>query len=158
MDSPTHLPSVLIADASWGDLQSLQKHLAQAGVENPLVAFRTGDELLNFLRPWGAPIAKREAVCPCLLFLGLDLPDRGAFAPLLWIRQQKALKDMPAIIIADSFEAKEVTRAAALGVARFVGRHAPTQVFGDIIVGMCRDGALPSPSATPFVHSGTLSL
>jgi CheY-like chemotaxis protein len=133
---------VLVADPHSRDLHPVRQLLEKAGVKNPLTGFRDSESLRESLRPYCLPAAKRNVVLPCLLFLALDLPENGGFELLRWVRQQTALKELPTIIIADSFDAKEVKRAAALGVARFVGRHSPPRVFADIIIDFCRDGTL----------------
>lgn len=143
MSASPHSSPVLIADHHPRDLQPVRQQLEKWGVKNPLAGFCDAENLLGFLRPYCLPAARRNVILPCLLFIALDLPTDGGFGPLRWIRQQPMIKELVTIIIADSFDAKEVKSAAALGVARFVGRHSPPRVFAGIIIDFCRDGTLP---------------
>jgi CheY-like chemotaxis protein len=122
---------ILIAENDPDDLYLIRRLLAKAGVRNPVVSFRDGDELVSFLRPMtGAPQA---GIRPSMVFLDIKMPKRDGFEVLRWIRKQRALKALPVIILSGSDEPRDIKRATELGATRYVVKHPSPEQFAQLL-------------------------
>jgi CheY-like chemotaxis protein len=127
------LPPIAVAEDSHADLALLQHYLQLAGVRHPLVALSNGEELIEYLKPLCDPAGAATSVRPCLVFLDINMPKVDGFTALEWIRQQPALKTLPVVALSGAIEPKDLSRAARLGLARFVTKYPPPQVFAEIV-------------------------
>jgi CheY-like chemotaxis protein len=129
---------VLIGSVSPVDVAAIREFLEKARSSLPVLAFDDGGALVGFLQRSVAHEPQQTPTRPCLLFLDLDLPKLEGFETVRWIRQQRALKDLPIILLSESVEAKDVKQAAALGVTRIVTLRPSPRAFADIIVQTAR--------------------
>jgi CheY-like chemotaxis protein len=125
------LSSVLFATGKAGSLSATRQHLAKLGIQNPLVPFHDATELILFLRELS--IAKKSGIRLGVLLLDIDLPKFNGFETLRWLRSERALKDLPVVVLADDVDAKDVKRAAALGVQQIVSASSTHSALAEII-------------------------
>ena len=125
------LKTVLVAEAKPTGAAALRQHLIKLGIKNPVIHFTDGIDLMTFLRSTAEP--KSGSVRPQLLLLEIDLPKANGLEVLRWIREQSCLRDLPVILLADAIDAREVKRAAALGVREFAAKQAPPAVLAETI-------------------------
>jgi CheY-like chemotaxis protein len=128
--APT-LGVILVADDDADDLFLLRRMLAKAGIKNPVVSLRDGDEVVSFLRP--VVSAGNKGVQPCLVFLDIKMPRLDGFEVLRWIRKQSALKALPVIMLSGSDEPRDHKRASELGATRYVVKHPKPEVFAQLL-------------------------
>lgn len=124
------LHAVLLAKEE-PDLPAIREYLRKAGIKNPLITFTDGHDLQSFLRvtTW----YKSGTVRPCLLLFDLDLPRSNGFELLRWLRQQESWRELKVVIFSPTIDAKDVKRAAALGITRFGPKHPTPRVMADLI-------------------------
>jgi CheY-like chemotaxis protein len=122
---------ILVADDDADDLFLVRRLLAKAGVRNPVVDCRNGDEVVSYLRPLTA--AGEKAGRPCVVFLDVKMPKLDGFEVLRWIRKQAALANLPVVMLSGSDEPRDIKRATELGATRYVIKHPPPEVFSKLL-------------------------
>ena len=120
-EQPNPESPILIADDEADDAFILQRRLQKAGVRNPVILFRDGEELIEFLGKKNAlPTAK-----PVLLLLDLKMPMVDGFDVLQWLRLSR-LKNLPVTVISSSSRKEDRTRAMAGGASDYFEKF-PTE-------------------------------
>jgi two-component system response regulator len=125
------LDVILVADDNPDDLYLLRRLLSKAGVKNPVVSLRDGNEVVSFLKP--VATAGESGVRPWVVFLDIKMPKLDGFETLRWIRKQEALKALPVFVLSGSDEPRDVRRATELGATRYVVKHPPAEVFARLL-------------------------
>ena len=132
MSAPDSLGIILVADDDADDLFLLRRMLVRAGIKNPVVSLRDGDEVVSFLRP--VVSTGNKGVQPCLVLLDIKMPRLDGFEVLRWIRKQSVLKTLPVIMLSGSDEPRDQKRATELGATRYVVKHPKPEVFAQMLV------------------------
>ena len=136
MASPTSGGVILVADDDADDLFLMRRLLAKAGIKNPVISCRNGDEVVSFLRL--AASASEKAVRPCVVFLDIKMPKLDGFEVLRWIRKQGALANLPVVMLSGSDEPRDLRRATELGATRYVIKHPPPEVIAELMADYSR--------------------
>jgi len=95
--------------------------LRKAGVLNPLVIFRDGDELVKFLEG-----IERDGGRPCLLLLDLRMPMLDGFDVLAWLNERPRFRDLPVAVITSSMRPEDRQRVIEAGVSEYLEKF-PTE-------------------------------
>lgn len=135
MSAPGSPGVILVADDDPNDLFLLRRRFSKAGLKNPVVCFRDGTELVTFLRP--IALSGENGVRPVAIFLDIKMPGLDGFEVLRWIRRQRALKEIPVVVLSGSDEPRDVKRATELGAVRFVIKHPPPEIFARLVTELC---------------------
>jgi len=122
---------ILVADDDADDLYLMRRLLAKAGITNPVISCRNGDEVLAFLRP--AASAAEKAVHPCVVFLDIKMPKLDGFEVLRWIRKQRAFQSLPVVMLSGSDEPRDIRRASELGATRYVIKHPTSEEIARLV-------------------------
>jgi CheY-like chemotaxis protein len=115
LEKPLGLRPILITDDDADDAYLLQLRLRKAGVPNPILVFRDGEELLRYFakaNPW--PEAK-----PFVLLLDLKMPLVDGFDVLAAVRTEARLRALPVVAITSSTRAEDRDRAIVAGADEF---------------------------------------
>lgn len=67
--------AVVIADADEENASHVERQLRRAGVKNPVIIFKNGDDLHAFL----ADAAQTKTPAPCVLFLDPRMPGANGY-------------------------------------------------------------------------------
>ena len=126
------LPSILIADDDPDDLFFTKRVLLKAGVKNPLVPLRDGEEVIHFLKT-SLIAAETAEPKPCLLFLDIKMPRCDGFEVLEWTRKQEALNELKIVILSGSDEPRDRKRAADLGADNYLVKPAEPKNLKNIV-------------------------
>lgn len=117
------LPPILVAEDDEDDFLFLRRAIRQASVENPLLRFRDGAELVKFLTQMPASeidLSHAER-SPWLLFLDITMPEMNGFEVLQWLGQhKKGVHKIHPIVLSGSFRAEDRQRAMGLGAADYL--------------------------------------
>lgn len=116
---------VLVAEDDPNDVFLLRRAFQKAGVANPIVVVRNGQEAIDYLNGEAAPPNR-----PALFFLDLKMPLMDGFDVLVWLRARPATKNMPVIVLTSSNQEKDIEQARQLGADDY--RVKPQQ-FEDLI-------------------------
>lgn len=120
------LPRILIVDDDADDAYLLERRLGQAGLKNPLLQFRDGEELIAFLE--GEP----QRV-PSLLLLDLKMPKVDGFDVLTWLGKQSGHPQMPVAVVTSSHRPADRARAKAAGAATYFEKFPSAEELGAFV-------------------------
>src|SRR5687768_17228406 len=108
---------ILLAEDREEDAQLLKLAFERAGIANPIVVVRDGDEVLSYLLGMGQ---YENSPLPLLLLLDLKMPNRNGFEALQWIREHPTLKPLRVIVMTVSESIYDVNRAYRIGANSFL--------------------------------------
>jgi CheY-like chemotaxis protein len=127
------LAPILVADDDDDDRYFIKRIIGKTGIENPVLAFQDGTEVVNYLGALvaaGAPVRHRV---PRLMFLDLRMNGLGGFGFLEWVRQQKPALPLTVVVLSNSVQPDDVTRAMELGAHRYLVKYPSLQTFTTIV-------------------------
>ena len=128
---------VLLVDDSHEDLFLTKRLLARAGVKNPIVTIDGGEEAISFLRAASLPGA--DDLLPCVVFCDIKMPVQNGFDVLGWVRGQKALSDLPFVILSGGDVPSDRRKAEELGATAFLVKFPTPDALKQIIKNSCVD-------------------
>ncbi|HVU32969.1 MAG TPA: response regulator [Opitutaceae bacterium] len=138
MKSVRALPALIMVDDSDDDAVIFARQLKAAGVQNPLLRFRTGADAFVYLKKF-CEHAETADGRPCLMFLDVNMPDLSGFDLLAWARQQSALQGMKIIMLSGATEPWDAKIAAKLGaddyLMKFPGPKNLSELLATHLVG-----------------------
>jgi CheY-like chemotaxis protein len=126
------LPPILIADDDADDQFMLRRALQKANVENPIVTFNDGDDLLDFLQG-GSAEKECSTTPPCLLFLDLNMPRMTGFDVLTNLARAKLGCGLKTVVVSSSSREEDAERARNLGASEYLIKFPSPQTFGRIV-------------------------
>jgi CheY-like chemotaxis protein len=105
---------VLVAEDDPNDVFLLRRAFQKAGLSNPLVVFRNGQEAIDYLSNAHSP---NPSTCSnaALFFLDLKMPLMDGFDVLNWLHDRPGAKMMPIIVLTSSNQEKDIAQARQLG-------------------------------------------
>jgi two-component system response regulator len=113
---PQELRPILITDDEADDAFLLEHRLRKAGVLNPILIFRDGDQLLQYF----AETSQTPEAKPLLLLLDLKMPMLDGFDVLAAVRAQARLRGLPVTVITSSTRPVDRDRALGAGADEFL--------------------------------------
>ena len=108
---------ILLAEDRDEDAELLKLAFRKAGITNPIVVVRDGDEVLSYLL---GMTPYENCPLPILLVLDLKMPNRNGFEALQWIREHVTLKPLRVIVMTVSESIYDVNRAYHIGANSFL--------------------------------------
>ena len=117
MKSEDQAGIILLAEDRHEDAELLMLAFRRAGITNPVVVVRDGDEVLSYLLGMGQ---YENSPLPMLLLLDLKMPNRNGFEALQWIREHPTLKPLRVIVMTVSESIYDVNRAYHIGANSFL--------------------------------------
>lgn len=126
------LPPILITDDESEDRYFLQKALRRAGVTNPILEFRDGADLLEFLERETAN-QKPLSNIASLLFLDIKMPLVDGFDAMRWIRENPVVKLLQIVIVSSSSLPRDQEQASKLGAAGYLEKYPTAEVLAKVV-------------------------
>ena len=114
------LPPLVVAEDDEDDFFFLRRAIRQAAIENPLLRFRDGVELIQFLEQIPPAEMGPAATTPWLLLLDITMPVMNGFEVLQWIATHKGLPRLRPIMLSGSYRPADIERAASLGAVDYL--------------------------------------
>ena len=111
---------ILLAEDREGDITLVQRAFERAGIGNPLMIVRDGEEAINYLSGAGRYSNRTLYPRPGLLLLDLTLPLVDGFEVLHWIKSQPGLKNLLVIVLTASDRIRDASQAYRLGAHSFL--------------------------------------
>ena len=139
--NPTLLP-ILITDDESEDRFFLQKALRKAGITNPILEFRDGADLLEFLERETSANKSLDEIAN-LLFLDIKMPLVDGFDAMTWIRENPAVKLLRIVIVSSSSLPRDQERASALGATHYLEKYPTSETLARVVAecGACNGAA-----------------
>jgi CheY-like chemotaxis protein len=113
-------PPILLVEDDVGQAMLVEKVLGRAHLANPVVAIRNGEDAIAYLEG-RAPYDDRERhPLPVIILLDVHVPGKSGLEILMWLREQKPLTHIPAVMLSGSAESEDIDRAFELGAASYL--------------------------------------
>ncbi|MDB6110547.1 MAG: response regulator receiver protein [Pedosphaera sp.] len=111
---------ILQVEDSEDDARFLQGVFQKAGVINPIITVKNGDEAICYLKGVGAYANRDKFPVPSVLLVDLKLAGASGFDVLEWVSHQPNLNGMLTLVITGYHEIGQVNRAYVLGAHSFL--------------------------------------
>jgi CheY-like chemotaxis protein len=109
-----HVP-VLIAEDDPNDVFLLKRAFEKAGVNNPVVVARNGQEAIDYLNGSGKFIDRTVHPLPGLMFLDLKMPLVDGFDVLAWLHTRPMDSKVPVVVLSSSNQERDIKQARQMG-------------------------------------------
>ena len=121
--------TILIAEDDDGHADLVMEQLRDAGVGNPIIRFRDGQEVLDFLLP--APGAAWDQ--PCLLLLDINMPRLDGIAVLKRLKAEPATRGIPVVMLTTTDDPREVAACYRLGCSLYITKPVGFEAFAETL-------------------------
>jgi CheY-like chemotaxis protein len=105
--------TILIAEDDDGHASLIKRNLRRTGLDYPIIRFRDGQEIHDFL--FGGEAEALEKTSSFFLLLDIRMPKISGIEILRKIKNTPHLKNMPVVILTTTDDPKEVSRCHELG-------------------------------------------
>jgi Response regulators consisting of a CheY-like receiver domain and a winged-helix DNA-binding domain len=109
-----HAP-VLIAEDDPNDVFLLKRAFQKAGVSNPIIVARNGQEAIDYLNGSGSFVDRSLHPLPRLMFLDLKMPLVDGFDVLAWLGKRTLETKIPVVVLTSSNQERDIKQAQEMG-------------------------------------------
>jgi CheY-like chemotaxis protein len=106
---------VLIAEDDPNDVFLLKRAFEKAGVNNPVIVARNGQEAIDYLNGSGKFTDRAAHPLPGLMFLDLKMPLVDGFDVLAWLNTRTMNRKLPVIVLTSSNQERDIKQAQQMG-------------------------------------------
>jgi CheY-like chemotaxis protein len=131
MSQPGQL-TILIAEDDDGHARLIEMHLREAGLANPFIRFRDGQEALDFFFPRG-DTPHRQSGQSYLLLLDIRMPKVDGVEVLRRLKADQELHKMPVVVLTTSDDPRSVESCYALGCNCFITKPIEFTTFAETL-------------------------
>ena len=107
---------LLIVEDNVDDVELLRRVLIKAGTVNPVQIVSNGEEAIEYLSGEGQYANRTRFPLPRLMITDINMPRRGGFELLRWLRAHPQLQAVPILILTGSNSPKDIEQAFRGGV------------------------------------------
>lgn len=108
--------SVIVVEDDENEVFLLKRAFQQAHIKNPVLLFRDGQEVIDYLSRPGTDGGKQISDAPpALMLLDLKMPRKNGLEVIEWLRAQPVLKRLVVVMMSSSDNASDLNRAYDLG-------------------------------------------
>jgi CheY-like chemotaxis protein len=124
--------TILIAEDDDGHADLVMEQLRDAGMTCPIIRFRDGQEVMDFLLPApGAP--GRDQDRPCLLLLDINMPRLDGIAVLKRLKADPETRAIPVIMLTTTDDPVEVAACYRLGCNLYITKPVGFEAFAETL-------------------------
>ena len=136
---PDETIEILLVEDNDNDVEFALHALRKSGLANRIQVSRDGEEALDFIFCRGLHSARSFNRFVRLIVLDLTLPKVGAMEVLRQLKSDPRTRAIPVIVLTDSNELIDVTRAYELGVNGHIQKPMDFAKFSETVneMGMC---------------------
>ena len=124
--------TIIIVDDDLGHATLIEKNLTRSGLTNPIIKFKDGQEVLDFLFHQGNG-QHRQHHRAYLMLLDIRMPKVDGVEVLRQVKQDPELKKMPVIMLTTTDDPREVEKCHTLGCSNFIVKPVDSDRFIDSI-------------------------
>ncbi len=111
---------ILIAEDDEDDYLLTMEALKEAGIDTQIKWVKDGEELMNYLEPFGTAKKKSNANFPSLVLLDLNMPRKDGREVLDEIKKNAMLRKIPVVVLTTSKAETDINHAYDLGVNSYI--------------------------------------
>ncbi|ERP30864.1 response regulator [Chitinivibrio alkaliphilus] len=119
---------ILIAEDDAGHAQLIRKNLSRAGIANPVIHFKDGQEVHDFLFRQGEG-PHREQNTSYVLLLDIRMPKMDGTEVLEKIKNDHELCKIPVIMITTTDDPREVAHCHEMGCNSYITKPVEYDAF-----------------------------
>ena len=123
---------ILIADDDAGHTRLIEKNLQRAGLQNSILRFENGQDILDFLFCRGEG-PKRALDTPYLLLLDIRMPKVDGIEVLRQLKADPELRKLPVSMLTTTDDPREVARCHELGCNNYIVKPVGYDKFAEAI-------------------------
>jgi CheY-like chemotaxis protein len=120
--------TILIAEDDDGHADLVMEQLRTAGLDGPIIRFRDGQEVVDFL---AVPAAPPDV--PYLLLLDLNMPRMDGIAVLKRLKADPATRVIPVIMLTTTDDPREVAACYQLGCNLYITKPVGFEAFSETL-------------------------
>jgi CheY-like chemotaxis protein len=121
---------ILLVEDNEGDIRLTREALKEGKVHNDLYVTRDGMEALAFLRQEGK---YRDAECPDIILLDLNLPRMDGRELLEKIKEDASLRRIPVVILTTSEDEAGIVRSYELHANCYITKPVNMEQFVSVV-------------------------
>jgi CheY-like chemotaxis protein len=114
------LATILLVEDEIADATLLRRAFDKAGVRNPIVHLRNGDEALAYLAGVGEYGDRVQHPLPVLILLDLKLPGMTGLQLLQWMCTERQLRRIPVVVLTLDDTSSSINAAYDLGANSYL--------------------------------------
>jgi CheY-like chemotaxis protein len=118
--------TILIAEDDDGHADLIQEYLLDAGLDNPMVRFRNGQEVMDYLN---SPHWDRDR--PYLLLLDINMPKMDGMEILRRLKGNTATRNIPIIMLTTTDDPQEVEACYRQGCNFYITKPMGFEAFSE---------------------------
>jgi CheY-like chemotaxis protein len=122
---------ILMAEDDDGHAQLIRERFESAGVHNPVMRFRNGQEAWDFLSGTAKPSI--ETGKRYLLLLDIRMPGMDGVEVLRRVKGDPHLKNIPVIMLTTTDDPKEISTCYELGCNNYLTKPVEFGKFAEVI-------------------------
>ncbi|MDX9981602.1 MAG: response regulator [Lentisphaeria bacterium] len=123
---------ILVAEDDEGHAGLIRKNLARAGIANPILHFKDGQEVLDFLFCRGGG-AHRAPHASYVLLLDIRMPKFDGTEVLKQVKSDPELRKIPVMMVTTTDDPREVGNCHALGCSNYITKPVEYDAFVNAI-------------------------
>ncbi|MCP5455143.1 MAG: response regulator [Thermotogae bacterium] len=116
---------IAVVDDYEIDFMIIKNTLEEAGLENPIIHFRNGKDILNYLKENNTP--------PCIIILDLYMPEMDGFEFLKISNEKNLLKNIKVVALTGKKEDINRIKSFNMGALGFIQKPFDYNDFLDVI-------------------------
>ncbi len=121
---------ILLAEDDENDIFLMGRAFDRAGIPNPLVVVRNGQEAIDYLEGTGRFAPRDRFPLPGIVLLDLKMPAMDGFDVLKWLRAKPQFDTLPVVVLTSSKLQADVDKSRQLGVYDY---RVKPQAFDDLV-------------------------
>lgn len=123
---------ILIAEDDEGHATLIKKNLRRSGIGNPILTFKDGQEMVDFLFPRGDG-PHWENGKGYLMLLDIRMPRLTGIEVLEKVKEDTELCKIPIIMLTTSDDPREIERCHMLGCSNYIPKPIAYEGFGNAV-------------------------
>jgi len=121
---------ILLVEDNPGDVRLTRELLKESKIRNSLTVVENGEDALAFLRQEDK---YRDATCPDLILLDLNLPRKHGSEVLAAIKSDPELRRIPVVILTTSRAEEDIVKSYDLHANCYVSKPVGLEQFATVV-------------------------
>lgn len=141
---------ILIAEDDLGHFELIKRNLWRSCVENDILHFKDGQDILDFLFGKGKGGIIREKIDSYLLLLDIRMPKIDGIEVLKRMKADEELKKIPVIMLTTTDEESEINLCYQIGCSFYMAKPADYGRFMEMVENLGQFLSMPGIIVPPI--------